>query len=60
MIDRRPSGGNMMDKLIECPCGAVFRSDDDEELVTKVQTHAAENHQMDLSREQALEMARPA
>lgn len=50
----------MMDKLIECPCGAVFRSDDDEELVTKVQTHAAENHQMDLSREQALEMARPA
>jgi len=49
-----------MDKLIQCPCGAVLRSDDDEELVSKAQTHAQETHQMELSHEQALEMARPA
>jgi hypothetical protein len=32
---------------------------DDEELVSKAQAHAQETHQMELSREQALEMAQP-
>ena len=49
-----------MEKVINCPCGFVVRADSDEDLVARAQTHAKEVHQMDLSREQALAMARPA
>lgn len=49
-----------MKKVIHCPCGSVIEGQDDEEVVKKAQTHAREVHQMDLSREQALAMARPA
>jgi len=47
-------------KVIECPCGVVLRGDSDEETIVSAQSHARENHDMDLSREQALAMARPA
>ena len=49
-----------MQKVINCPCGFVVTGDSDDQLVTKAQHHAKEVHQMDLTREQALAMARPA
>jgi predicted small metal-binding protein len=49
-----------MQKVIHCPCGFVVKGDSDEQLVSRAQAHAREVHQMDLSREQALSMARPA
>jgi len=49
-----------MEKVVECPCGAVVRAAEDDELITQVQSHASEVHDMDMSREQVLEMARPA
>jgi predicted small metal-binding protein len=48
-----------MKKEIECPCGYVIRADDEEELVKRAQKHASESHGMELTSEQALEMARP-
>ena len=49
-----------MQKLINCPCGFVVKADSDDQLVAKAQQHAREVHQMELSREQALAMSRPA
>jgi predicted small metal-binding protein len=49
-----------MQKVITCPCGFVLNGDTDDELVARAQEHAKQVHQMDLSREQALAMARPA
>lgn len=49
-----------MQKVINCPCGFVVNGDTDDELVARAQEHAKQVHQMDLSREQALAMARPA
>ena len=46
-----------MEKVINCPCGFVLRGKDDDEVVQKAQEHAKSVHGMDLSREQALEMA---
>ena len=51
--------GAAMQKVINCPCGAIVRGDNDEDVVAKAQQHAKEVHQMDLTREQALAMARP-
>jgi predicted small metal-binding protein len=48
-----------MQKVIKCPCGFTVRGATDDELVSKAQEHAKQVHQMDLSREQALAMARP-
>jgi predicted small metal-binding protein len=48
-----------MQKVINCPCGFVVKGESDEQLVAKAQQHAKEVHQMDLSREQALAMAKP-
>ena len=48
-----------MSKEIECPCGYVIRADNEGELVAKAQQHAKESHNMELSAEQALDMARP-
>jgi predicted small metal-binding protein len=48
-----------MEKVINCPCGYVVRGSSDEDLVEKAQEHARSVHAMDLSREQALQMARP-
>ena len=49
-----------MKKIIQCPCGSVIEGDNDDEVVKKAQEHAKSTHQMDLSKEQALAMARPA
>ena len=55
-----PAGGDAMEKVINCPCGFVLKGGSDEEVVAKAQAHAKQVHQMDLSREQALAMAKPA
>jgi predicted small metal-binding protein len=49
-----------MQKVINCPCGFVLKGASDDEVVQKAQAHAKQVHQMDLSREQALAMAKPA
>lgn len=49
-----------MKKVIQCPCGSVLEGADDEEVVRKAQEHAKQVHQMELTRDQALAMARPA
>ena len=49
-----------MKKVIQCPCGSVIEGDTDDDVVKKAQDHAKTTHNMDLSREQALSMARPA
>ena len=46
-------------KVIECPCGAMIEGRDDND-VAQAQQHAKSTHDMDLSEEQALSMARPA
>lgn len=50
----------MSAKIIECPCGAMIDGADDDDVVRQAQDHAQSTHEMDLSREQALSMARPA
>jgi hypothetical protein len=47
-------------KVIECPCGVVLRGATDDEMIANAQRHAQENHDMELSRDQAIAMARPA
>lgn len=49
-----------MKKIIQRPCGAVIEGRDDREVVAHAQAHAREVHQMELSEQQALAMARPA
>ena len=49
-----------MSKLINCDCGFTVRGETDDELVTKTQAHAREAHDMDLTREQVLSMAKAA
>lgn len=48
-----------MEKMIQCPCGFVIKAESDEAVVARAQQHAKEVHNMDLSREQALAMAKP-
>lgn len=48
-----------MSKVIHCPCGHVVRGAGDDELVRNAQEHAQEVHDMELTTEQALSMARP-
>ena len=47
-------------KVIECPCGVILRGRDDREVIGKAQEHAKVTHDMTLTRDQALAMARPA
>jgi hypothetical protein len=50
-----------MDKVLECPeCDVVVGPDDEEKIVLIAQVHAKEKHDMELTREQILSMARPA
>jgi predicted small metal-binding protein len=49
-----------MKKIIQCPCGSVIEGHDDDDVVKKAQEHAKTTHNMELSKEQALSMARPA
>lgn len=53
MVENRAS-------VIECPCGAVIEGKSSEDVVAQAQTHAKDTHDMDLSHDQALAMARPA
>jgi predicted small metal-binding protein len=48
-----------MAKKVQCDCGFVARAEDDDTLVDVVQQHAREVHDMDLTREQVLDMAKP-
>lgn len=47
-----------MAKIMQCDCGHVVRGETDDELVANVQRHAREVHDMEITREQALAMAR--
>ena len=49
-----------MRKVIQCPCGYVVRAEDENTLVADAEKHAREVHGMELTRDQALAMARPA
>ena len=49
----------MAEKRVSCDCGKVIQEKDDERLVTSVQKHAKEVHNMNLSRDQVLAMAEP-
>lgn len=48
-----------MTKVIQCPCGYSIRESDEEALIASAQRHAMAAHGMELSREQALAMAKP-
>jgi predicted small metal-binding protein len=47
-----------MAKKVQCDCGFVAREQEDDALVKVVQEHAKAVHNMDLSREQVLAMAK--
>ncbi len=49
----------MTEKQVSCDCGKVIREESEEELVRAVKEHADEVHDMDLTREEVLAMARP-
>jgi predicted small metal-binding protein len=46
--------------VIECPCGVVLRGENEPGVVAAARQHARQTHDMDLSDDQAREMARPA
>jgi predicted small metal-binding protein len=48
-----------MNKVIQCPCGFSIREQTDGALVQSAQTHAKTAHGLELTREQALAMAKP-
>ena len=50
---------NPMTKKVQCDCGFVARAEDENTLLDVVQKHAKEVHDMDLTREQILAMAKP-
>jgi predicted small metal-binding protein len=46
--------------VINCDCGVVVRGDTDDDIVTNAQEHAREAHELEITREQALSLAKPA
>jgi predicted small metal-binding protein len=48
-----------MTKVIQCPCGYSMRDEDEEGLIRSAQTHAMSAHGVELTREQAMAMAKP-
>jgi predicted small metal-binding protein len=48
-----------MAKIMQCYCGYVVRGETDDQLVANVRKHAREVHDMDITKEQVLAMARP-
>jgi len=50
----------MVAKKITCDCGKTLSAPNDDQLVTDVQKHANDVHNMKLTREQVLAMAQPA
>lgn len=49
-----------MAKKVECECGVTLVGEDDDEIFAKVKDHAGSVHAMEVTREQALAMAKPA
>jgi predicted small metal-binding protein len=49
----------VVELVVSCDCGFEARGPE-EELVSSVQRHGREAHNMDVTREQVLAMARPA
>ncbi|MDX2379788.1 MAG: DUF1059 domain-containing protein [Acidimicrobiia bacterium] len=49
----------MSGHTIECPCGTVLRGTDEDAVVAEARLHAKSVHDMDLTDDQAREMARP-
>jgi predicted small metal-binding protein len=49
----------MAKKTVKCPCGWSVSSETDDELVSEVQKHGREVHNMEASREEVLAMAQP-
>ena len=47
-----------MAKIMRCDCGYVVRGETDDEIVANVQKHAREVHDMEVTKEQVLSMAR--
>jgi predicted small metal-binding protein len=45
-------------KIMQCYCGSVIRGETDDDIVTNVQEHARKVHDMEVTREQVLAMAR--
>lgn len=50
----------MSGKVIQCPCGTTLQGASDDEVVAAAQAHASQVHEQELTRTQALAMARPA
>ena len=50
----------MPEKKVTCDCGKTMRGANDDELVSIVQRHAKDVHNMTLTRDQVLAMAEPA
>jgi hypothetical protein len=48
-----------MTKVIQCPCGYSMREENDDALARSAQAHARTAHGLELTREQALAMAKP-
>ena len=46
-----------MAKIMQCDCGHVVRGETDDDIVTNVQKHAREVHDMEITREQVLAMS---
>lgn len=49
-----------MEKIVECACGYQARAAHEDDLVRDLQEHARRVHQMEMTREQVLAIARPA
>jgi predicted small metal-binding protein len=52
--------GGDQNKVVECSCGTVMTAATEDGIVAKVQEHAKTVHDLDMSRDQVLSMARPA
>ena len=50
--------GKSVAKTFTCQCGVVLRGETDDELVVNTQRHAREVHDMEITREQILAVAR--
>jgi predicted small metal-binding protein len=53
---RRPREEETMAKVVRCTCGVEMRDADEGELIERVQEHAREAHDLDLSDEQVRAM----
>jgi predicted small metal-binding protein len=47
-------GGHVMTKYVKCQCGVELTANSEEEIVSLIQAHGREAHNMEVSRDQAL------